>query len=201
MENTVLIAIISAVASLFVAVTSLIAILINSRNTSRTVESVERLKNDFARATRFSEILDEDLKAALQALKISVEAIQKLKNEIQRFRKDKDAALATGVIEGIQKASRNIIENYETSLAILSQFERDTFHQAKEYASDCETLAQNILSIPRQKKSKIPPAVAPEVYNEFDKLHTDLSDTQRILVDSRYERMLGLSQNSMIKNP
>ncbi len=191
-----LIAIISAIASLMVAITSLIAVLINSKNTSQTTESIERLKNQFAQSNRSIDILDSELKATLQSLRDSIQAIQNLRDEIRRLRLDKEIAVQTGVFENIHNAAKAVIDCYSVSQTSFSEIEKEIFHTSKNIALQCQSIAtRNLLDTRKSSKT-----IDPMIYGEFDDLQMKLLDAQRSLWDCRAERLLGLSQASVIKS-
>lgn len=201
MDNALIVAIIAGTASLLVALTSLITTLINGRITYRTAESVERLKNEFSYSNRLLDILDLETKTTLQNLKDSIQAIQKLKNEMQRFKIDKESALATGVLDKINEAAIGVIENFNLSQTSLSELERKTLHRAKNIAIYTKTdIEQLVLKMKKYKKADLVKGIS-ENFDSFDKFHNELSENQRILWDCRADRILNLSQNSLIKLP
>jgi CheY-like chemotaxis protein len=199
MDKTVLIAIISAVASLIVATISLIAVLLNGKNTSRTSESIERLKNEFIQNNRSKDILTSELIETLQNLKVSTQAIQSLRNEIQRFKYDKEIAVKTGVFEKIRDATTSVIDSYSISHTSLSQTEKAVFHSSKNIAIDCQMTAERVLNnMKKNKKSNIP-EIDSDIYEKFDYLQIRLSEAQTILRECRAERLLELSQVSLTR--
>lgn len=200
MDSTLIVALIAGIASLVVAVVSMIATLINGKNTTRTAESLERLKNDFSHSNRALDILDSETKATLQNLKDSIHVIQKLRNEMQRFRIDKETALATGLLEKINSAAESVIETYNSVQATLSEDEKDAFHNSKKLASLTQLAVQKFeIKTRRYNKAALLKAI-PQDLVKMDELEIELAEKQRILWTCRAERILDLSQKSVIKS-
>ncbi|MCD9186728.1 MAG: hypothetical protein LUM44_09860 [Pyrinomonadaceae bacterium] len=198
MEKTVIVALITGISALFVAVISLIATLINSRNAARTAENIERLKNDFTQSNRVLDILDTETRNTLTNLKNATQAIQKLRDAIKIFKNDKESAIATGILDKISEEADNIISIYSESKATLAHVEDAIFHRTKNRAIDIKGAAQNFsLKVKKYKKADLLKGIS-EKFDIFDSFESDLHEFQQKLWVYRSERILSLTENSSI---
>jgi hypothetical protein len=186
------IALISSVASLLVAMVSLLTAILTNRNSSRTAESLERLKHSLARSSRTLEVSDSEVVASLEALKIAMQAIQRMKDEIQLILNAYGNSLNTKeALERIEAARQNLFKIHEEKHPFLSENEALVLHRAKNTALK---LSQYLTDDLQKKK------YASDINNDTKEaalgLRTDLTEAQNLLRDYRTERLIDLSASA-----
>ncbi len=147
MGNELTVAIIVSSTSLVVALISLLTSLMNNRHTASSLRQVEVLKNDLLKETSKEKYKNEMSDETIKSLQESIQAIQRIKDEIQIIVQARESSLKSdSAIKYIQSAHRTIIKSYENNLTNLSESDASIFHSAKNRAVVVETLVVNGLN-------------------------------------------------------
>ena len=186
MSPEIIIAVIASLTSLLVGVTTLIIAVLNNRHSTRSLLELEKLKNEFSRASVHEGKSDIHVTEYLQALHGAIQAIQKVKDEtqiaLQAFEMGQDIDLA---LREIIAARERMFACYEQHLAVLSKHEANLLHDAK----NISLLIEKHLRILTSRKD-----VLPELSNEnkekLAELRARLTDVQQGFRDGRAELIL-----------
>ena len=138
MENTTLVALISATGAFIVSVISLISAAISSRNAAKSSKEIETLKHELAMERQGIDEKNRTYSEFLNSLCVSIKVIQKVKDAIQRIVDAyKTAHHSEIAINDITAASKELFECYEnhfTELLIQDhKLEKELFHKAKSF--------------------------------------------------------------------
>lgn len=189
MDTKVTIALIAAAGSLLVALVSLLTAFVTNRIVSRTAESLERLKYSLDRSNRTLELVDSELKSSLEALRLAMQAIQRLKDEIQLTINAYGTSLdSMEASERIEAARQQLFQVYEEMHPRLNEHEAMALHRAKNVAL---SVSQRLTDELRRKKfaSEIDSIISENALL----IRTELTEAQNLLRDSRTERLIHLS--------
>lgn len=137
MENTILVALITSVASLIIAIYS-------SVNSSRSEKNIEKLKHNLElerKAIETRQKLNSDFYKALSA---SIKSVQEVKDVIQIIMNSCNTAHHSEIaLHNYSEASKKIVSCYEEQLTSLlindSHIEKDLLHRAKSLTLDLGT--------------------------------------------------------------
>ena len=182
-------AIITAGVSLVVALLSAITALINGRVSSRTSKSLELLKYTLAIDARQAELSSSETVEALASLRLSMQAIQRLKDEIQLITNATETSLsAKEALDRVRDSAHAVLETYQQKHPYLESDEALVLHRAKNTAFS----VQNILTNGLHGK-KYASQLAPEIVKALQELRTDLTESQNLLRDLKTDRFVHLS--------
>lgn len=146
MSSEILIAIIMAVASLLVAVVSLITSLMSNRQNARQLKELETLRFELANKQAAQKISDDYLLKDLEAVDAIIQAIQRLKDMLQLVLNARGENLdSVSTLEDITKIRQHIFERYEASLPGLKDSDARCAHRAKNQALVIETKLREYL--------------------------------------------------------
>jgi hypothetical protein len=189
MDIGILIALASGITSLLVALISLLTAFLSSRATSRTAESLERLKYSLSSSTRASELTRAESLRSLESLKLAMEAIQVVKDEVQlAVYAYEDSLQAKEMADRLEAARQNLFKVYEEMHPILSEREATVLHTAKNSGFwACQTLGMEL------KKVKYASDINDTIRQESLQRRSELTDAQNLLRDFRTERLIDLS--------
>ncbi len=181
----ILVAIIASITSLCVAVISLIATIINSRQSGRSARELERLKHNYSQADAVGLFGDEQLKASLGSLKIALQSIQRMKDELQLILSAVETSLDTETaMKRIQAAREKLFTDYEEFMVELDDAESKAFHRAKGKVAEIESFLQINLA-----DKKFVSLLSPDQKTILREFRNELSDIQYMLRDRRSERV------------
>jgi hypothetical protein len=181
----ILVAIIASITALFVAVISLIATIINSRQSARSTKELEYLKHKYSQADSVELFSEEQLKTSLGSLKIALQSIQQMKDEMQLILSAVETSLDTKTaIKRVKKARENLFNSYKQYMADLDDAEKDAFHRAKNQAVQIENFLQTNLA-----DKEFVSLLSPEEKTLLREFRNELTDIQYILLDKRSERL------------
>ena len=184
-DINITIAIITAVTALFVAIISLIAAIINGRQAAQSTKELESIKYRFSRADTAETFSDGHLNASLDSLRIALQSIQLMKDEVQLILSAVETSLDTETaLNRIRIAREQLFANYEQHLAELNDAEITAFHRAKNQALMIERFLHGNLT-----GKKFVSLLSPDQKTSLRELRNELTDIQYILRDKRSERL------------
>lgn len=177
---------ITAGASLIVAILSAVTALVNGKLSSKTAQSVELLKHTLALEVSKAELSNNEMIAALDSLRSSMQAIQRVKDEIQLI------ANATGpslepkeALSRVETAVSEVLETYQKKHPYLEQDEASVLHHAKNTAFRIQQVLINAL----HGKSYVSELDAPIIKTLLE-LRADLTESQHLLRDLKTDRII-----------
>jgi hypothetical protein len=178
-------AIIASVTSLVVAITSLFTALLSSRQSARSAQMLEKLRNDIAHKRLTDDMRDARLNDNLKALRANIEAIQQVKDEIQLVLSAVESSLDTQSAIGYVRTAREaLFDRYEASLADLSDAEAKACHRAKNVSLAVEnTLLSGLHECANASGLSDP------CRQRLLELRAQLTDVQHILRDIRSDKL------------
>jgi len=180
------VAIIAAAVSLLVSLISLITAIITNRASSSTAHNLELIRQEFARASKSSDIADGELAATLDALKEGLQVIQNMKNEIQLILAARESSLTSDeAIARIAAAREVLFEAYKSGHADIAEAESSPYHRTKNMALQVErTLATDLES------KKYASDLSPSARSILIDLRTQLTDAQHALRDCKTDKLI-----------
>jgi hypothetical protein len=180
MDDKIIIAIIAASSSLIVSLISLITAIITNRNSLKRDKEIEKLKHQLFRLSKKDELYDTELLSSLESLKLAMQAIQRMKDEIKIFLASSNI---TDSKESLFKARKNLFDAYEHCHPNLNEYEQSAFHKAK-------NLSLNLERIVKSKFDAVDNKLSSKDIEYVNKIHSDLTDFQNSLRDNRIERLI-----------
>jgi hypothetical protein len=143
-ENTTLVALIAALASL-------LGVIINTRNASKSSKELEKLKNSLALDRKTIEEKNRRNSEYLIALSDAVKSIQRIKDDIQRIVSAyKDSQLSEELINAMSDSTEAMVGYYEEHVAHIGSINgnraKELFHNAKRLAFAVDNYVKLILS-------------------------------------------------------
>ncbi len=185
MSTEISIAIIASVASLAVAIVSLLTAIISVRQNAHTNKEIEILRDKFTRRHSKEEFSDTYLNEALRALQESIKVIQRFKDEIQIILSATENSLDSDIaISRIEAAREEMFSTFEKNLPNLNEQEARAFHRSK----NCALAVENYLRKTLEKKLNVS-AMTKESYRRLIELRGQLTDSQQLLRDSCSDRL------------
>jgi sulfur transfer complex TusBCD TusB component (DsrH family) len=186
MSNEMIIVLIASGTSLLVAVVGLVTSLATNRQSTRSEKSIEAMKFEFSRILSRDEIADAQFSSAVEALQLSIQAIQHVKDEILLILSAISSSLDTkSAIEHLVDSRKKLFARHEEFMAILNTEEEKLLHQAKNVSLAVEQVVlegiQNeiyVSALPQESKQMLLT------------LRNELSELQHLLRDSRSDRVL-----------
>ncbi len=186
MNTDITVAILTAIASLFVAIVSLVAALANGRQTARYVERLEVLKNTFAEKQNQDEVRRKYLDEMMKSLQESIQAIQRVKDDVQLVGNALPSSLDADVaIARIRAGREAIFACYEVNLSCLDEEDERALHRAKNAAVTIE----GIVSAGLHGKTDAHDLSSDDRVKLMT-LRGNLTETQQLLRDSRMSRLV-----------
>jgi hypothetical protein len=180
MSLEVTIAIITAIASLLVAIVSLVNSIISNRQSSQSAKMIEILKHELADKQSTQEWHDKYLAKSMESLERLIEVVQQLKDMIQLVVSATDTNLDTQTtVENIRKLRESLFKCYEEQLPNLKEGEAQGAHRAKNLALIIETNLKAYLSGTEYVE------ISEEQRQTLTELRNRLTDSQNLLRDSR----------------
>ena len=177
MSAAILIAVISAAATVLVAIMSMLS-------GRRTARELELLKSDLGARAAERELRASDTRDALEVLAELISAIQNLKEQVTLLRHANDRSLQGKTIRKLVADSHLAIRKaYGEGLSHLTDEEAKAGHDAKRIAFDIETLIHN--SIGAAGLVELPGDLPPLL----DSHHAQLTALQVTLREARMQRM------------
>lgn len=177
MSAGVVVAIISAFASLLVAVISVWA-------AKRNARELEILKLDLGVRAAKQELRAKDARDALQLLADLIGAIQNLKDQVKLLRHASDQSLQGKTIRKLISDSHlSIRKAYGEGLSHFTDGEAKAGHDAKRIAFDIDTLVQR--SVGSVGLVELPD----DIPTLLDTYHAELTSLQVALREARMQRM------------
>jgi hypothetical protein len=190
MTHEVMLAIITSVASLLVALTSLISSIIANRQSARSTEIIELLKFrlDDKKSTRA--MSDEYLRQGIESLGTLIQVIQRMKDIVQLTLNAVGTSLdSESALENISKARQQLFKSFEEQLPYLRESEVRGAHQAKNTALTIEMRLCDDL-----EGTFFTSELSEEQRQSLLELRNDLTDAQHLLRDSRATLILNRIQ-------
>lgn len=185
MSTELVLALIASGTSLVVAIISLLASVLNSRQTTRSSQKLESLKNAFSRQNSREELGDLHLNESLKSLQVAIQSIQRFKDELQVILSAVDSSLdSETAISHISFARQEVFAAYEDNLANFSEPEAKIFHQAKNRVLIIESLLRE-----RLQQISHTSGLSDEDQRRFWEHRSLLTDTQQLLRDSKTDRL------------
>lgn len=186
METKVTIALIAAAASLLVALISAVTALITNRASSRTAQSVEYLRQSFANENRKAEISNTEMIASLESLRLAMQALQRIKDEIQLITQARGSSLdAAEALARIRSATLEMLEVNQKHHPNLDPLEAIVLHRAKNISIVIEQVLLEGLGGKRYASE-----LDDERYRALLQHRTALTDAQNLLRDHRTDRLI-----------
>jgi hypothetical protein len=173
MPESVLMTMVAAVASVAVALISLISSLFASRSSARSAREIEALKESLHVASSARQIADSELSESLRSLKISMRAVQVMKDEIQLALAGSGGGINPEECSMRVRAAReDLFKAYQENHPNLTQIEAAALHSAK----------NAVANLGRR------PDAAIEV--EYRSVREELTELQGILRDGLASRLM-----------
>jgi len=186
MARSVIVALVTAGASLLVAIVSLFTAIITSRFSSRTSASIELLRQSLAESSKAKDFADAELLAAVAALRHAMQAVQNVKDEIQLIDASiEDSLESAEAISRIRKARDSLSEIFEAEHPYFNLTEHAALHRAKAISVEAYSVLHKGLR--DQKHASL---LIPEARQWLGELRFELTDVQSLLRDSRDDRIL-----------
>jgi len=186
METKILITLITAGSALIVALISLFTSLITNRQSLKSSYNLEVMKQSFEKSSFTRSIIDNEMKCSLESLKLALQAIQQVKDEIQLIISAVGSSLSSDIAQKrIKSARENLFNTYEKHHPYLNDIEKDTFHKTKDIGLSIEEMLMRSLQSKRFA-SDIPN----NILTILIQFRHDLTDLQQSLRDSRIERLI-----------
>jgi hypothetical protein len=186
METKIIIALIAGGFSLLVAIISLITSIITGRHSGKIARDIELMKQSFAQQVSTKAITDAALQESLEALKIALQKIQQLKDEIQIILSAIGSSLdAKAAMNAISNARKDLFEVYEEKIANFNEAESKACHQAKNISLAVEEFLLHSLSSKENASDLID-----EERIRLTALRNELTEIQQLLRDSRTDRLV-----------
>jgi len=191
MTFEITIAIVTAGIALGAAAAGLIVALVVHRQSTRTAQQVEALRQQLTRPPAHAIADDPYLKQGILALDALIQAIQRVKDLVQLVLNAFDTSLdSKSALASMTEARQHLFECYETQLPNLQQGEARGAHRAKNTALTIEmTLRQNLTG------HYYVSDLAEAQKQALQALRDDLTDAQNLLRDSRTAMLFGRSQS------
>jgi len=185
MSTELTIAIIASIASLAVAIVSLLTAIISARQTTNANLKLESLRDSIQRKHAQEEFSDIYLNASLSALNESIQVIQCFKDCIQVILSATKSSLDSDLaIASITTSREEMFSSYEKNLPNLTEQEAKVFHQAKNKALILENLLRKDLD-----EKPYASEMTDEVRRRIIELRGLLTDSQQLLRDSRSDKL------------
>jgi hypothetical protein len=186
MSTELALAIIASVTSLLVALTGFINSIIARRQAERSEEKMETLRFEFARKETAWALGDAQLVASLESLQSAIQAIQRVKDEIQLILAAIESSLdSETAIERLSSARADLFDCYEKDLAKFDDPESKACHQAKNRALDMERFLIECLA-----EKSYASQLSGDERRCLLEFRNDLTDCQQRLRDSRADRLI-----------
>lgn len=187
MSAEIIVAFIALGSTLVVALLSLITSMISNRQSSRSLQIIEHLKDDLERQRVRQEKTDNYLESSLKSLQVMIQVIQRLKDEMQIIQVAIFTSLDTETaLSRVKEIREEIIISFGKNISHLNDFEYEICHKAKNRSILIENYYRQIF----QEKTYVS-----EMSNEERQQMTEqrnlLTDFQQSLRDSREERITG----------
>ena len=179
-------ALIASITSLAVAAIGLVSSIITRRQTARADEKIETLRFEFSRKEAAWALGDEQLTQSLESLRLAIQAIQRVKDELQLILAARETSLDSDTaLERLNVARTELFACYETELACLDDVEAKACHQAKNLSLIIEHNLRECLSGKSQASQ-----LSGEDRQRLQEFRSDLTDCQQRLRDCRTNRLI-----------
>jgi len=150
------------------------------------MKEIESLRFGFSRALVKDTISDTHLIASFGALKVAVQLIQRVKDDIQLILSALENSLdSKSAIERITSTRESMFVGFEHQLASLNEQEKDLFHKAKDISLVVERrIKQELAEEPNAS------CLSADARQELIILRMQLTDIQQLLRDAKAEKFM-----------
>lgn len=186
MTNEVTIAYITAIASFFVAIVSLIGVLISNYQSKNSQKQIESLKYELENRRTDQLLANDILTDSIKSLDVLIYMVQRVKDVIQLIINSKDLSMDKESAKAlITKVREDIFSSYELQLSRLDETEKEDAHNAKNITFIAEQRIYAILA----KDEKLVKLTSKERL-ELSEIRNRLTDAQDRLRDSKTTKLL-----------
>lgn len=178
MSAEIIIAMVTAVASLVVAIVS-------SRQSARAQKLIEELKFELEKKRSAKAMGDEYFKQSIESADRLIRSIQQLKDILQLITSAHEASMAgEAAIKLAAPLCQDLVRHYEQELPNLNDVESEAAHRVKNKALAIEMILREAL----RDKAWVS-ELSEEQRRSLVRLRNDLTEDQHILRDSKMTRL------------
>lgn len=191
MSSEITIAIITSVASLLVAVVSLVNSMVSTRQSAHSARMIESLRFELADKKSTQTLRDEYLTRSLESLDILIRAIQRMKDVVQLVLSAKGSSFdSESAIDIVSQAREHVFASFEEQLPNLEEGEAKGAHRAKNQALTIELSLRECL-----KGTSFVSELSSDQKQALSALRNDLTEAQNLLRDSKATTLMNRMQS------
>ncbi len=189
METKIIIALITACGAFLVSIISLLTAIINNRANTKAAHAIELIKQSFEQGSYARELINNEDRSSLDALKNALISIQKFKNELQLILSAIGSGLLSEVaLDRISLVREELFKIYENYHSNLNDLEKKSLHTSKGIGLEIQETLFNDLNAKKNASE-----LSSENRLKVIELRNELSEQQQSLRDSRIDRVIQLT--------